>query len=188
MYPYQRRVTIMKMGNWLRSLVLSVTSITVLMPVVRAEDSATSMTAEARGTIVGIVMNAAKVPIGGATVTAARAGGGIRSTVSTSDGIYSFADVPPGSWSLTISVDGSPDVVVPAVSVVATKATRHDVVMAIPATANPSAPAVALAPAPAAHAAAAAPAAAPRIPEALQAPEPAPDVDTTTPWGDVGYV
>src|SRR6202453_5305739 len=147
MYPYQRRVTIMKMGNWLRSLVLSVTSITVLVPVVRAEDSATSMTAEARGTIVGIVMNAAKVPIGGATVTAARASGGIRSTVSGSDGIYSFADVPPGSWSLTITVDGSPDVVVPNVNVAAGKAARHDIAMDIPTTAKPSAPAVAFAPA-----------------------------------------
>src|ERR1700689_484522 len=153
MYPYQRRVTIMKMGNWLRSLVLSVTSITVLVPVVRAEDSATSMTAEARGTIVGIVMNAAKVPIGGATVTAARASGGIRSTVSGSDGIYSFADVPPGSWSLTITVDGSPDVVVPTFTVVASKATRHDIVMNA-VTAKAPAPAVAALAPPAASAAA----------------------------------
>ena len=42
--------------------------------------------------VVGIVTSAAKVPIGGATVTAIRAGGGIRSTISASDGIYSFAD------------------------------------------------------------------------------------------------
>jgi hypothetical protein len=60
------------------------------------------------------VTNSARVPIGGATVTAVSVGGGIRSTVSGSDGIYSFADVPPGSWSLTITVDGSPDVVIPA--------------------------------------------------------------------------
>ena len=93
----------MKMAKYLQSVILSVTSIVVLVPVVRAEDSATAMTAEARGTIVGIVTNAAKVPVGGATVTAVRAGGGIRSTVSGSDGIYSFADVPPGSWSLTIA-------------------------------------------------------------------------------------
>jgi hypothetical protein len=185
----------MKMGNWLRSLVLSVTSITVLVPVVRAEDSATSMTAEARGTIVGIVMNAAKVPIGGATVTAARASGGIRSTVSGSDGIYSFADVLPGSWSLTITVDGSPDVVVPTFTVVASRATRRDIVMDLPATpkapALVSAPPAAIPPASAVAApaiASAPPAAAPTIPDALQAPAPAPDVDTKTPWADVGYV
>ena len=31
-------------------------------------------------------------------------------------------------------------------------------------------------------------AAAPTVPEALQAPDPAPEVDTQTPWADVGYV
>ena len=181
----------MKMAKYLQSVVLSATSVALFAPVVRAEDSAASVTAEARGTIVGIVTNAAKVPVGGATVTATRAGGGIRSTVSGGDGIYSFADVPPGSWSLTISVDGSPDVVVPNISVVASKATRHDIVMDIPATAKPSAPALALAPAPAPAApapAAAVPAAAPTVPEALQAPAPGPEVDTKTPWADVGYV
>jgi Putative beta-barrel porin-2, OmpL-like. bbp2/Carboxypeptidase regulatory-like domain len=184
-------MTIMKMAKYLQSVVLSATSVALLAPVVRAENSAASVTAEARGTIVGIVTNAAKVPVGGATVTATRAGGGIRSTLSGGDGIYSFADVAPGSWSLTISVDGSPDVVVPNISVVASKATRHDIVMNIPATAKSSAPALALAPAPAPAAPAAvpaAPAAVPTVPEALQAPAPGPEVDTKTPWADVGYV
>jgi len=171
----------MNMEKFLPSVIFAVTSIAVVMPVVRAEDAITSMTAVARGTIVGVVTNAAKIPIGGATVTAASAGGGIRSTVSGSDGIYSFADVPPGSWSLTITVDGSPDVVVPGVNVVASKASRHDIVMNA-TTATAPAPAVA------ALAYPAAPAAAPTIPEALQAPAPAPDVDTKTPWADVGYV
>jgi hypothetical protein len=130
------------------------------------------------GTVVGLVTDAAKAPIGGATVTAIRAGGGIRSTISGSDGIYSFADVPAGSWSLTISVEGIPDVLVPSLNVVAGKATRHDIVMNIGGT--PKAPAPALASAPAAVA--------PRIPEALQAPDPAPEVDTQTPWANVGYV
>jgi hypothetical protein len=130
------------------------------------------------GTIVGLVRDAAKSPIGGATVTAIRAGGGIRSTISGSDGIYSFADVPPGSWVLTISVEGLPDVRVPSLNVVAGTATRHDIAMNITVTPNPAAPVLA----------AAAPAAAPRIPEALQAPDPAPEVDTQTPWANVGYV
>ena len=64
----------MKMAKYLQSVVLSATSVALFAPVVRAEDSAASVTAEARGTIVGIVTNAAKVPVGGATVTATRAG------------------------------------------------------------------------------------------------------------------
>src|SRR5208283_1256343 len=41
------------------------------------------------GTIAGIVRSSARVPIAGATVTAARVDGqGIRTTISTSDGIY----------------------------------------------------------------------------------------------------
>jgi hypothetical protein len=171
----------MKIAKYLQSVVLAVTSIAAVVPVAWAEDATTPMTVAARGTIVGIVTNAANVPISGATVTAASAGGGIRSTVSGSDGIYSFADVPPGSWSLTITVDGSPDVVIPAVSVVPSKATRHDIVMNALAARKAPTPAVALTPA-----AAAAPV--PTIPEALQAPAPSPDVDTKTPWADVGYV
>ena len=151
------------------------------MPVVRAEDSPAAATAESRGTIVGIVTNAAKAPVGGATVTAVRQGGGIRATISGSDGVYSFADVPPGSWSLTVTADGAPDVVVPDISVVASKATRHDIAMAVPATPRTPASAPVLASAPAA-------AASPTVPEALQAPAPSPDVDTQTPWADVGYV
>ena len=170
----------MNIGKYLESILsAAIISIALGVPIVRAEDSPTSPIAVANGTIVGVVTNTAKVPIGGATVTATRAGGGgIRSTVSGGDGIYSFADVAPGSWSLTISVDGSPDIVVPALNVNGSKATRHDVVVNIPAVPKASAPAVALAPA----------TAAPTIAEALQAPAPPPEVDTQTPWADVGYV
>ena len=132
------------------------------------------------GTIAGVVTTASKTPVGGATVTATRAGGGIRSTISGSDGIYTFADVLAGSWSLTITVEGAPDVLLPPVTVSAGKATRRDVAMNIPAGAG-QAPSLVLAPVPA-------PAAAPTVPEALQAPDPAPEVDTQTPWADVGYV
>ncbi len=109
-----------------------------------AQEPAPAAAAVSFGTIVGLVTDAAKAPIGGATVTAIRAGGGIRSTISGSDGIYTFADVLPGLWSLTITVEGWPDVQVPSLNVVAGKATRHDIAMNIAVTPKPSAPVVAL--------------------------------------------
>jgi hypothetical protein len=53
----------------------------------------------------------------------------IRSTISGSDGVYSFADVPPGVWSLTITVGGSADTVIPGISVVPGTPARRDIVM-----------------------------------------------------------
>src|SRR6202035_4658282 len=96
----------MKANNALKALVLSIVSIVVAAPLASADEISASNNAIAAGTIVGLVTNAAKAPIAGATVTAVRAGGGIRSTISGSDGVYSFADVAPGSWSLTSTVDG----------------------------------------------------------------------------------
>ena len=135
------------------------------------------------GTIVGVVTNAAKLPVAGVTVTAVRADGeAIRATVSGSDGVYSFADLPPGAWSLTLDATGYQQVALPALEVVASKATRHDVVMNVPA----GAPAPVAAPAPAA----AAVAQTASVPEALQAPNPGPAVDTETPFavGDIGWM
>jgi hypothetical protein len=157
---------------------MAVASIAFAGSVVQAEEPAPAAAAVSFGTIVGLVRDAAKAPIGGATVTAIRAGGGIRSTISGSDGIYSFADVPPGLWSLTITVEGSPDVRVPSLNVVAGTATRHDIVMNIAVTPKPAAPALA----------SVAPVAVPKISEALQEPEPGAENDTQTPWANVGYV
>jgi hypothetical protein len=157
---------------------MAVASLAFAGSVVQAEEPAPAAAAVSFGTIVGLVRDAAKAPIGGATVTAIRAGGGIRSTISGSDGIYSFADVPPGLWSLTITVEGSPDVRVPSLNVVAGTATRHDIVMNIAVTPKPSVPALA----------SVAPVAVPKISEALQEPEPGPENDTQTPWANVGYV
>jgi putative OmpL-like beta-barrel porin-2/carboxypeptidase family protein len=157
---------------------MAVASLAFAGSVVQAEEPAPAAAAVSFGTIVGLVRDAAKAPIGGATVTAIRAGGGIRSTISGSDGIYSFADVPPGLWSLTITVEGSPDVRVPSLNVVAGTATRHDIVMNIAVTPKPAAPALA----------SVAPVAVPKISEALQEPEPGPENDTQTPWANVGYV
>jgi len=120
----------MRVGKHLNALFLSVVSLIAVLPGARGAEPAKPVRhAQSYGTIVGIVADAAKQPVAGATVTAVRAGGGIRSTISNSDGVYSFADVPSGSWSLTTTVEGFPDVVGPAISVMANKATRHDVAM-----------------------------------------------------------
>jgi hypothetical protein len=176
--------------GWGLLLAVSV-SIGIVLPEFAAADTAAPAVRMLPGTIVGMVTNAAKVPVSGATVTATRAEGGIRSTLSGSDGLYSFADLPPGSWSLTIAAEGSPEVVVPAVTVTSNKATRHDVVMSTPAATKTPEPAFVLAPkpAPAAPVVALAPAPVPTVPEALQAPAaPTSDVDLKTPWANVGYV
>ncbi|HEY2275282.1 MAG TPA: TonB-dependent receptor [Steroidobacteraceae bacterium] len=134
------------------------------------------------GAIVGVVTTSSGMPVAHATVTALRAdGGAIRATVSGSDGVYAFGDLPPGLWSITAQLGGAPELSVPALAVVPGKATRQDIVMNV--VAPPPAPAVAAVPAPAA-------AVARVLPEALQAPEPAPAVDTQTPFavGDLGWM
>jgi hypothetical protein len=147
----------------------------------------------AYGAIVGVVRNAAKVPLAGVTVTAMKAdGSAIRATVSGSDGVYSFPDLPPGTWSINAEGEGSPEVVTPSVQVLAGKASRNDLVMV----AGRSSVAPGFTPAPAIESPApaigsAAPSVARQtatIPEALQAPEPGPEVDTHTPFANVGYV
>jgi hypothetical protein len=140
------------------------------------------------GAIVGTVKNSDKAAVSGATVTALRSdGSSIRATLSGSDGIYSFADLPPGTWSLTLQLDGYPQVQVPALQVVSGKATRYDVLMPVPSLAAApkiSTPALA----PAAAPATAPVAAAATVPAALQPPDAGLEVDLKTPWADVGYV
>jgi hypothetical protein len=105
--------------------------------------------ADGEGTIVGIVTNATRQPVARATVTAIRVDdGAIRSTLSGSDGVYAFADLPAGTWSVTIQVAGSANVTAPQLEVVASHATRYDVVMnAAASAAVPEAASVAPAPA-----------------------------------------
>ena len=137
----------------------------------------------ALGAIVGIVTDSSQQPVAHATVTAVRAdGGGIRATVSGSDGVYSFGDLSAGSWALTIEATGYPALNLPAIEVLGSKATRRDVVMNVP----PGTPARAAVPA----LAALPKAVAPSVPLALQAPEPGPAVDTQTPFavGDLGWM
>jgi hypothetical protein len=170
----------MNIEKALKPLVASVALAAFAPPFALAEERVASIAAVSNGTIVGVVTNAAKIAVAGATVTATRVGGGIRSTISVSDGIYSFADVLPGSWSLTVTVEGFPDVVLPSVDVTAGSATRRDIVINIPAKAGP-APSLASVPGPVQ-------APAQTLPEALQAPDAPAEVDNQTPWADVGYV
>jgi hypothetical protein len=186
----------MKSGKCLQGIALSLASIIVMAPLVQAEEPATLTAAVSFGTIVGVVMNAAKVPVGGTTVTAVRTGGGIRATASGSNGVYSFADLPPGVWSLTFQVDGYPETSVPSLQVVASKATRRDVVMNGPAAASAVTPSVAALTPTAAPKSVLRPSAPgltqtePTVAEALQAPAPAPEVDLQTPFavGDIGWM
>jgi hypothetical protein len=176
----------------LPKLLIAVLLAAWVLPALGAEPSLPAATV-ADGAIVGIVTNSAKVPVAGATVTAVKSnGGGIRATISNSDGVYSFADVPVGSWVITAHVEGEPDAVAPALEVIAGKASRKDLVMNAPGATPPAAgPALAAVAAEAAKAARPTPAAAPTVPtvpEALQAPEPAPENDTVTPLANVGDI
>ncbi len=208
----------MTFQHHLKGVLASVFAAALLVPAVQAEESPAQMIRTSSGAIVGIVTGAAKLPIAGATVTAVRVdGGGIRATVSGSDGVYSFADLAPGEWSITVQADGYPDATAPGLQVVAGKATRHDLAMNVPA-APAAGPALATVQKPAAQAEAAAPVrpstqnsplwsallapvkpaarsaatpaapAAPMVPEALQAPEPGPEVDTITPFANDGDI
>jgi hypothetical protein len=90
------------------------------------------------GTIVGVVRNASRAPVGGATVTATRLDNhSIRSTMSGSDGIYSFSDVVPGEYSVLSQAEGYADALVSAVTVVPGKPTTVNPSMAMP-TATPA--------------------------------------------------
>jgi Putative beta-barrel porin-2, OmpL-like. bbp2/Carboxypeptidase regulatory-like domain len=173
----------------LRTLLVAVLATGFVQPIVRAEEAAAPAVKESAGAIVGIITNSSKLPVAGATVTAIRAGGGIRATISGSDGVYSFSDLPPGLWSITSQADGLPAVAAPAIAVAPSKATRYDIVMnTLEATPAATAPAVVAAAKQSAHKVTAAAPAAPTVPEALQAPEPAPEVDTMTPFANVGDI
>lgn len=185
----------MKSEYCARMLLIAALATVLWQSPVRAAEPEAPAPRVSAGAIVGLVTNSAKLPMAGATVTAVRSLGGIRATISNSEGVYTFADLAPGSWSLAIEVEGYPEVTVPALQVLPGKATRRDIAMNVPATA-PAAPAFAAAPTPApTPAPAPAPAAPPAapaapsaaqiaaiLPEALQSPAPAPEPDLQTPF------
>jgi hypothetical protein len=157
----------------------------------RAAESSATVKAVA-GTIVGIVANADHVPVAHATVTAVRTdGGAIRATISGSDGVYSFADLSPGLWNLTVQVEGAADFAVPPLEVTAGKSTRHDIAMKVSAAAatlaaTPTPPATPGAPLTAAQSKSISEMISAKIaavlPDALQAPEATEGVDNFTPF------
>ena len=88
------------------------------------------------GTIAGIVRSPANLPIASATVTAARLdGSSIRTTISNSEGIYSFSDLPPGEYAVTVQSDGYSDTVISSLQVTSGRATRTDIAVAMAAVA-----------------------------------------------------
>src|SRR5580658_5501767 len=101
-------------NNWAHGFLTTMLLMSAMaLPTANAAESAP-------GTIVGIVTNAKKLPVAQATVTAVRTdGSGIRATLSGTDGVYTFADLPPGKWAITSHIDGSADVTAPALDVVA---------------------------------------------------------------------
>src|ERR1700732_427305 len=112
---------LMRTPKFLPGILLSVLGAAVMLPLADAADL---------GAMVGVVRDRAGVPVAQATVTAVRVdGSGIRATVSGSDGVYSFADVPAGTWSVTSEIAGYPTTTVPSLAVTAGKATRYDLVM-----------------------------------------------------------
>ena len=162
------------MNQRLQGVLAAVLGAVLLTSVAKAaEPTSPAASPTVPGAIVGVVVNPAKAALAHATVTAVRVGGGgIRATLSGNDGVYSFADLPSGSWSLTVQADGYPDAAVAALDVAPNKATRYDIVVnGTPATAT--------------AATVAAPAAAvivPTVADALQAPPPGPAVDNDTPF------
>jgi hypothetical protein len=138
-----------------------------------AISTAPAMTTKAAsGAVVGVIRNSAKLGVAQATVTAAGMDGEVRATVSDSYGVYSFADLPPGSWSLTFQADGYLQATSPTFAVSSGQASRVDMTL--------TGPAGVPAPTTAVQAATA--------PEALLAPKPGPVVDTVTPLANIGYI
>jgi hypothetical protein len=94
--------------------------------------SATASNAQTTfGTIAGIIRNTDKAPIGGATITATKLDGdSIRTTISGSDGIYTFSDVVPGTYSIIAQTEAFGDVTIASIQVVTARATRTDIAIA----------------------------------------------------------
>jgi hypothetical protein len=71
------------------------------------------------GALVGLITDAQNVPVAHVTVTAVAAGGeAIRATLSGSDGVYSFGDLPAGNWSVSVVAPGYGPGITPALGVV----------------------------------------------------------------------
>jgi Putative beta-barrel porin-2, OmpL-like. bbp2/Carboxypeptidase regulatory-like domain len=124
----------MKTANLIRGTVAVILAAGAPLGLVHAADApATSTTVDSKtalGALVGVVRDAAGRPVGGATVTATRTdASGVRAAIAGSDGVFSFADLPPGAWSLTVQANGYPDAKLASVTVSPLQAMRSDIVM-----------------------------------------------------------
>jgi hypothetical protein len=124
----------MKTPNLIRGTVAAVIAAGAPLGLVHAAEAPTMSTTvdskTALGALVGVVRDAAGRPVGGATVTATRTdASGVRAAIAGSDGVFSFADLPPGAWSLTVQANGHPDAKLAPITVVPLQAMRSDVVM-----------------------------------------------------------
>ena len=124
-----------------RRLLISILAIVLTLPVLRAQEVPGTPAGNQKpsvGAIVGVIRNATRAPIAGAMITAAKADGtGLRATISGSDGLYSFADVLPGEYSVSSLADGYLDTAISTIQVSGGKATRTDIVIAAPAPVQP---------------------------------------------------
>ena len=158
-----------------------------------ADRPASPVAGSSWGALVGLVTKGTRAPIAYATVTARRIDGpGIRATITDRNGLYSFSDLPAGRWTVSSVASGYAQVTVRTLSVRPEQATRRDIVLkpeattlagaAAPAATTPleAAPAAAPPPTPTTTAALSA-----TVPDALQAPAPAPANDTHTPLANV---
>jgi hypothetical protein len=127
----------------LRGLFLAVGIFAAAAQFAAADPAPASAQRATTGALVGIVTDASKSPLAHATVTAASEEGHIRATVAGTDGVFSFSDLPPGLWTLTVQADGFPDAEVQSLPVTASKATRRDVVMNVVTEPGSAKPAVA---------------------------------------------
>src|SRR5580658_3916277 len=132
----------MKNRKRLHALVVSVLTTGLAMPILQAAEPTAPVRVSPQtsyGAIVGVVTDSAKLPLARATVTAVRADGtAIRATVSGSDGVYSFADLTPGAWSITSQADGYSDTGMVSLEVKAGRATRSDIAMDANASVQPA--------------------------------------------------
>ena len=130
----------MKIPTLLQSLPIAVVAAILAAPVAWAADATAPAAGHSPiyGTIVGIVSDSDKLPVAHATVLAARVdGSATRATISGSDGVYAFADVTAGAWTVSVQVDGyaaAADAAAPSLQVAVSKATRYDIVMNAAAT------------------------------------------------------
>jgi hypothetical protein len=124
---------LMKTPNLIRGAVAALIAAGAPLGLTHAQAAPTAASVDGKtqlGAVVGVVSDAAGRRVGGATVTATRAdGSGVRAAIAGSDGVFSFADLPPGVWSLSFQAKGYAEYKLSTVTVLPLQAQRSDVVL-----------------------------------------------------------